>query len=153
MERSRPTVLVVDDTPSNLSLLNQILKANYAVKAANHGLKALEIAHQFQPDLILLDVMMPDIDGYEVCRRLKSHPLTRNIPVIFLTAKTEVEDEALGFAVGAADFIHKPISPPIVELRVRNHLQIKRSTPAAAKVHRHGVVFGHPKFHPYFRAA
>lgn len=125
MERSRPTVLVVDDTPSNLSLLNQILKTDYAVKAANNGLKALEIAHQMQPDLILLDVMMPGIDGFEVCRRLKAHPHTRHIPVIFLTAKTEIEDETLGFAVGAADFIHKPISPPIVELRVRNHLQIK----------------------------
>lgn len=125
MERSRPTVLVVDDTSSNLSLLNQILKTDYAVKAANNGLKALEIAHQMRPDLILLDVMMPGIDGFEVCRRLKAHPHTRDIPVIFLTAKIEIEDEALGFAVGAADFIHKPISPPIVELRVRNHLQVK----------------------------
>ncbi len=121
----RPTILAVDDTPINLTMLNEILKPHYRVKVANNGTKALEIAASALPDLILLDVMMPGIDGYEVCRRLKANPATHHIPVIFLTSKTEVEDEETAFAAGAADFIHKPISPPIVLLRVKNHLEIK----------------------------
>lgn len=121
----RPTILAVDDTPINLTMLNEILKPHYRVKVANNGSKALEIAASALPDLILLDVMMPGIDGYEVCRRLKANPATHHIPVIFLTSKTEVEDEETAFAAGAADFIHKPISPPIVLLRVKNHLEIK----------------------------
>lgn len=121
----RPTILAVDDTPINLTMLNEILKPHYRVKVANNGSKALEIAANALPDLILLDVMMPGIDGYEVCRRLKANPATHHIPVIFLTSKTEVEDEETAFAAGAADFIHKPISPPIVLLRVKNHLEIK----------------------------
>ncbi|MFY9258882.1 MAG: adenylate/guanylate cyclase domain-containing protein [Gallionella sp.] len=121
----RPTILAVDDTPINLTMLNEILKPHYRVKVANNGSKALEIAASTLPDLILLDVMMPGIDGYEVCRRLKANPATHHIPVIFLTSKTEVEDEETAFAAGAADFIHKPISPPIVLLRVKNHLEIK----------------------------
>jgi putative two-component system response regulator len=92
---------------------------------ANNGIKALELAFAVPPDLVLLDVMMPEMDGYEVCRRLKADEKTRNVPVIFLTAKTEVEDEEHGFAVGAVDFIHKPISPPIVLARVKTHLEIK----------------------------
>ena len=121
----RPTILAVDDTPINLMLLTEILKPHYRVKVANNGQKALEIAATAQPDLILLDVMMPGIDGFEVCRRLKADPVTHHIPVIFLTSKTEIEDEETAFEVGAADFIHKPISPPIVLLRVKNHLEIK----------------------------
>lgn len=121
----RPTILAVDDTPINLTMLNEILKPHYRVKVANNGAKALEIAASALPDLILLDVMMPGIDGYEVCRRLKANHATHHIPVIFLTSKTEVEDEETAFAAGAADFIHKPISPPIVLLRVKNHLEIK----------------------------
>jgi len=121
----RPTVLVVDDTPANLSLLSNLLKEQYRIKVANNGIKALELAAAAPPDLVLLDIMMPEMDGYEVCRRLKADEATRQVPVIFLTAKTETEDEELGFAVGAVDFIHKPISPPIVAARVKTHLEIK----------------------------
>lgn len=120
-----PTILVVDDTPTNASLLNRFLNQQYRVKLANNGIKALQLAAAEPPDLILLDIMMPDMDGYEVCRRLKADPVTQHIPVIFLTAKSETEDEEEGFAVGAVDFIHKPISLPIVAARVRTHLQIK----------------------------
>ncbi len=121
----RPTILVVDDTPANLTLLANLLKEHYRIKVANNGFKALELAATAPPDLVLLDIMMPEMDGYEVCRRLKLDEATRKVPVIFLTAKTEVEDEELGFSVGAVDFIHKPISPPIVAARVKIHLEIK----------------------------
>ncbi len=121
----RPTVLVVDDTPANLSLLANLLKDHYRVKVANSGAKALTLVAAEMPDLVLLDIMMPEMDGYEVCRRLKADLATRHIPVIFLTAKTDVEDEQLGFSVGAVDFIHKPISPPLVAARVKTHLEIK----------------------------
>ncbi|MBK1640624.1 two-component system response regulator [Chromatium okenii] len=121
----RPTILVVDDTPVNLSLLNGFLGKDYRILLANHGTKALQLAQERHPDLILLDIMMPDLDGYEVCRRLKADEALQRIPVLFLTAKTETEDEEQGFAVGAVDFIHKPISLPIVAARVRSHLQLK----------------------------
>ncbi len=121
----RPTVLVVDDTPANLSLLSNLLKEQYRIKVANSGIKALELAAAAPPDLVLLDIMMPEMDGYEVCRRLKASDATRHVPVIFLTAKTRIEDEELGFSVGAVDFIHKPISPPIVVARVKTQLEIK----------------------------
>nr|WP_315186996.1 two-component system response regulator [uncultured Albidiferax sp.] len=122
------TVLVVDDTPDNLSLMSSLLKDHYKVKVANHGEKGLRIANSdAPPDLILLDIMMPDMDGYEVCRRLKAEPRTRHIPVIFLTAKSEVEDETKGLELGAADYITKPISPSIVLARVHAHLALKAS--------------------------
>lgn len=122
----KPTVLVVDDIPDNLSLLGTLLKDYYRVKVANNGEKALRIARsENPPDLILLDVMMPGLDGYEVCRQLKADAATRDIPVIFLTARTEVEDEKYGLGLGAADYITKPISPPIVMARVKNHLALK----------------------------
>jgi putative two-component system response regulator len=121
----RPTILVVDDTPANLSLLSNLLKEQYRIKVANNGIKALELAAASPPDLVLLDIMMPEMDGFEVCRRLKAAAATRTVPVIFLTAKTEIEDEEQGFSVGAVDFIHKPISPPIVAARVKTHLEIK----------------------------
>jgi putative two-component system response regulator len=106
-------ILVVDDTPDNLTLMSGLLKDNYLVKVANSGARALKIAQsETPPDLILLDIMMPEIDGYEVCRRLKADNKTRDIPIIFLTAKTEVIDETLGFELGASDYITKPISPP-----------------------------------------
>ena len=124
----RATVLVVDDTPDNLSLMSALLKNSYKVKVANHGDKALRIAASATPpDLILLDVMMPDIDGYEVCRRLKASPRTRDIPVVFLTARSEVEDEQKGLALGAVDYITKPISPPILMARVATQLSLKAS--------------------------
>lgn len=122
-------VLVVDDTPDNLQLISELLIDHYRVKVANNGAKALRIAQGSPaPDLILLDIMMPEMDGYEVCRRLKADPQTRDIPVIFLTAKSEVADEQLGFDLGAADYITKPISPPIVFARVKAQLQLKAAT-------------------------
>lgn len=124
----KPILLVVDDTPDNLTLMNGLLKDDYRVKVANNGEKALRIATaDIPPDLILLDIMMPGIDGYEVCRRLKADEKTRDVPVIFLTAKMEVEDEKLGFELGAVDYITKPISPPIVLARVKTHLALKAS--------------------------
>ena len=122
----KSTVLVVDDTPENIDVLNGILKPEFQVKVALNGEKALKIAHTNPPpDLILLDIMMPDIDGYEVCRRLKADPATADIPVIFASAMNEVMDEAKGFELGAVDYITKPLSPPIVKARVRNHLSLK----------------------------
>lgn len=122
----RPTVLLVDDTPVNLALLSNILKEDYRIKVANNGFKALELAAT-PPDLILLDVMMPEMDGFEVCRRLKENPVTRDVPVIFLTAKTEVSDEELGFSLGAVDFIHKPVVPVIVLARVHTHIALRHA--------------------------
>jgi putative two-component system response regulator len=122
----RATVLVVDDTPDNLVLMSGLLKDEYRVKVANSGERALKIAiSEGAPDLILLDIMMPEMDGYEVCKRLKDYPQTRRIPVIFLTAMAEVEDETKGLSLGAVDYITKPISPPIVLARVRTHLALK----------------------------
>jgi len=122
----RPTVLVVDDTPDNLSLMSGLLKDRYKVKVANSGDKALRIVrNDSAPDLILLDIMMPGISGYDVCRELKADPATHNIPVIFLTAMSTVEDEKKGLEMGAADYITKPISPPILLARVENQLSVK----------------------------
>ena len=120
---SPQTVLVVDDAPENIDVLKGVLEKHYLVKAATNGRLALKIAASAKPpDLILLDVMMPELDGYEVCRLLKANEQTRHIPVIFATAKSEVEDEAKGFALGAADYITKPVRAPIVLARVRTHL-------------------------------
>ncbi len=118
----KPTILVVDDSPANLSLLFGLLHESYTVKAVNHGAKALAMVSQDEPDLILLDIMMPDIDGYEVCRALKLNPRTQHIPVIFLTSKNEVENEEMGMALGAVDYITRPISPGILLSRLRAHL-------------------------------
>ena len=124
----KPTILVVDDTPENLTMMSFLLKELYKVKVANHGQKALRIAvSEPQPDLILLDIMMPEIDGYEICRQLRQDPQTRNIPIIFLTAKSSVEDEEFGLGLGAVDYITKPISPPVVLARVKTHLSLKAS--------------------------
>lgn len=112
-ESGKLTILVVDDTPENIDVLDGLLSDEYKIKIAVNGEKALKIAEASpQPDLILLDIMMPGMDGYEVCEKLKANPTTKNIPVIFLTAKTEVEDETKGFQLGAVDYITKPISPP-----------------------------------------
>jgi putative two-component system response regulator len=122
----KATILVVDDVPENLALMNSLLQDDYKVKVASGGEKALQIAASAAPpDLILLDIMMPGMDGFEVCQRLKRDPRTMNIPVIFLTAKSEVEDERRGLELGAVDFIAKPVSPPIVMARVKNHLALK----------------------------
>ncbi|MGR9107116.1 MAG: HD-GYP domain-containing protein [Gammaproteobacteria bacterium] len=121
----RPTLLIVDDIPENIDVLNGILRERYKIRVALNGPKALEIVQSDNPpDLILLDIMMPEMDGYEVCRRLKRNFATSRIPVIFVTAKGEIEDESRGFEVGAADYITKPVSPPIVKARVETQLAL-----------------------------
>jgi len=121
----KPVILIVDDTPTNIQVLAEALRADYRVKVAGSGKMALDIIQQGQPDLILLDVMMPDMDGYEVCRTLKSDPLTQNIPVIFVTARTDTVEETFGLQLGAVDYIAKPFRLPIVLARVRNHIALK----------------------------
>ena len=123
--KQRPSILVVDDTPANLSLMANLLSDQYQVKVAISGMRALELATAEPPDLILLDIMMPGMDGHEVCQLLKADPRTMLIPIIFLTAKISMEDEERGLLLGAVDFIHKPISPPIVLARIKTHLQVK----------------------------
>lgn len=124
-----PTVLVVDDIPDNLSIVISILKDSFRVKAAINGEKALRIARsESPPDLILLDIMMPGMDGYEVCRRLKADSMTSEIPVIFLTARTETDDEKLGLDIGAADFISKPINPAILLARINTQIKLKAAS-------------------------
>jgi CheY-like chemotaxis protein len=119
-------VLVVDDAPANVQVVNSILKDTYKIRIATNGTKALELANATpMPDLILLDVMMPDMDGYEVCTRLKAAICTQDIPVIFLTGQTEIDDETRGFEVGAVDYIHKPFSPAVVKARVHTHLVLR----------------------------
>ncbi|MEI6207786.1 MAG: response regulator [Desulfuromonadales bacterium] len=118
------TVLVVDDTPQNISLLNSVLMEEYTVKAATSGKQGIEICNSMPVDIVLLDVMMPEMDGFETCRQLKNNPLTQNIPTIFVTAKGEIEDETMGFACGAVDYITKPIRAAIVKSRVRTHLAL-----------------------------
>jgi putative two-component system response regulator len=119
------TILVVDDTPSNITVLMEILRAEYRILAATNGEQALKIARTDPPpDLILLDVMMPGMSGHEVCQRLKAESSTRKIPVIFVTAMNQVEDETRGFELGAVDYITKPVSPPIVKARVKTHLAL-----------------------------
>ena len=122
----KPTVLVVDDTPDNLSLMSGLLKDLYKVKVANNGEKAIKIVQgDSRPDLILLDIMMPGLSGYDVCKILKQDPALRDIPIIFLTAMTGTDDEKKGLELGAVDFITKPVNPPIVMARVATQLQVK----------------------------
>ncbi|WP_201493023.1 two-component system response regulator [Rubrivivax sp. A210] len=123
----RPTVLVVDDTPINLDVVQELLHDQCLLRTASNGKQGLEIAGATpRPDLILLDVMMPGLDGHEVCRRLKADPATCGIPVIFLTGKSDTADEELGFSLGAVDYITKPISAPILRARVQAQLRLKQ---------------------------
>ncbi|MHB8158594.1 MAG: diguanylate cyclase [Desulfocucumaceae bacterium] len=126
MENSSKKILIIDDVPSNILILREILQEDYEIFFSTSGKEGLEIALSEKPDLILLDVMMPQMDGYEVCARLKADPLTRAIPVIFVTAMGEMEDEARGLEAGAIDYIIKPIRPSIVKARVKNHLELKK---------------------------
>ena len=121
-----PLILAVDDEASNLQLLRQILQDHYRLRFAKDGNRALELAREERPNLILLDVMMPGMSGYEVCAALKADPALASIPVIFVTALNDTDDELEGFEAGAVDYITKPISPPIVRARVRNHLSLVR---------------------------
>ncbi|OEC36328.1 putative two-component system response regulator [Pseudomonas cuatrocienegasensis] len=123
---TRPQLLLVDDEATNLQVLRHILQDDYRLLFAKDGQKALEMAAREQPELILLDVMMPGMTGYEVCARIKAEPALQDIPVIFVTALADIDDEARGFEVGAVDYITKPVSPAIVRARVRTHLSLVR---------------------------
>ena len=124
----KKVILLVDDAPENIQIAHAILKDTYKTRVATSGAKALEQAKSVPaPDLILLDIMMPEMDGYEVCQRLKADSATRDIPVIFLTGKTDSADETRGFEVGAVDYIHKPFSPPVVLARVHTHLMLREA--------------------------
>ncbi|MBF0175590.1 MAG: response regulator [Magnetococcales bacterium] len=132
----RARVFVVDDTETNIDLLVETLGEEYDVGVALDGVSALDDIVASHPDLILLDVMMPGMDGYEVCRRLKKDPQLKDIPLIFITARNEVDDQTHGFGLGAVDFITKPFSPPVVQARVRTHIQLKRAREALADQNR-----------------
>jgi signal transduction histidine kinase len=121
----KPKILVVDDTPSNLSVLEEILEGSYSISIAQSGTQALNLTEKFQPDLILLDVNMPGIDGFETCRKLKSQESTRSIPVIFITARTEPEDVVQGFEEGGVDYITKPFNYLEVVARVQTHIKLQ----------------------------
>ncbi len=124
---SRPIILTVDDSPENLDFIVGLLRKDYTVKVATNGASALRIANAVpQPELILLDITMPEMDGYEVCRQLKANPVTQAIPVIFLTSRNDTEDEIHGFSLGAVDFITKPFKPSVVQARVRTHIDLIR---------------------------
>jgi sigma-B regulation protein RsbU (phosphoserine phosphatase) len=127
-------ILVVDDAPVNLQVVSAILKDDFKVRVATSGAKALDLVKiEPHPDLILLDVTMPEMDGYEVCGILKATPEVKDIPVIFLTGKTETEDETKGFEVGAVDYIHKPFSPAVVKARVHTHLVLREAREQLAR--------------------
>ncbi|HTN93064.1 MAG TPA: response regulator [Gallionella sp.] len=123
--KNQPKVMVVDDAPENLMIMESVLSKDYSLKMFSDSEEALSYAFANPPDLILLDVMMPKTDGFEFCKRLKANRKVSDVPVIFITSKTDIEDEERGFAVGASDFIHKPISAPIVAARAKTHLKIK----------------------------
>ena len=122
----RPRLLLVDDEPTNLQVLRHVLQADYRLLFATDGARALQVAREQQPQLILLDIMMPGMDGYAVCRALKADAATASIPVIFITALNDSQDETAGFDVGGVDYLTKPVSPPVVRARVRTHLSLVR---------------------------
>ncbi len=124
--KDKARILIVDDTPANIKILSELLRGEYRLSVATSGQDALELVAEERPDLILLDIMMPDMDGYEVCQKLKTDAAMSRVPVIFVTAKNEIEDEARGLELGAVDYITKPISPSITLARVRNHLELKQ---------------------------
>lgn len=133
-KKANHTILAVDDSPENLDLIKNILEPYYTVKVAPSSKLALQIAHSQKPDLILLDIMLDEINGYEICRQLKENNDTRNIPVIFLTAKRSEADEVLGFKIGACDYITKPFSPAIVLARVKTQINLKAKTDLLEKL-------------------
>ncbi|TVO58189.1 diguanylate cyclase domain-containing protein [Denitromonas halophila] len=127
MTNEKPRVLIVDDERSNISLLGNLLQPDCEVLVATDGVSALRrAAAEVKPDIILLDVMMPGMDGYQVCKQLKENDATRDIPVIFITAMGEEDDEALGLRIGAVDYVTKPFSPAILKMRLRTHVELKR---------------------------
>ncbi len=126
MKTERSNVLIVDDSRTNIAIMKDILSEDHEVFSALTGKDALKIARQENVDLILLDVVMPEMDGYEVCKRLKADPVTKNIPVIFVTSMSEMGDETKGLELGAIDYMIKPVRAPIIKARVRNHLELKK---------------------------
>ncbi|MBF0112908.1 MAG: response regulator, partial [Desulfamplus sp.] len=124
---NKKNILIVDDTEANIDILVDTLGDDYEVSVAMDGESAIEDVRTNPPDLILLDIMMPGIDGYEVCRRLKADEKSKAIPIIFITALSQVEDETKGLKLGAVDYVTKPISPSIVKARVENHLELKQA--------------------------
>ena len=134
MELEKETVLVVDDESVNIDIINDILKDDYQIKFALNGRMALDVAAKFVPDIILLDIIMPDMDGFEVCEALKYDPVTKGIPVIFITAKDQEFDEAKGFELGAVDYITKPVSPVLVRARVKTQLALYDQKRELAKI-------------------
>src|SRR5687768_11034157 len=134
VETEKKTILLVDDAPANIQVAREILKDSFKTRVATTGAKALELAKIAPaPDLILLDVSMPEMDGYEVCSRLKADSDTHDIPVIFLTGMTDAADETRGFTVGAVDYIHKPFSPAVVMARVQTQLSLRETREQLAK--------------------
>lgn len=121
----RPRVLVIDDEPSNLAVASRVLGREFDVRVANSGERGIAVAHGYSPQAIVLDVVMPGMDGYETCLHLRQLPGMADVPILFLTARSSVEDEELGFSAGAVDYIHKPISPPLLLARVRTHLRLQ----------------------------
>lgn len=126
MNRAKSLILIVDDVPDNLDILFEVLHDDYEVAAAKNGEKAVGLAQKLLPDLILMDIMMPEMDGFEACRHLKQNPLTDKIPLIFLTAADKLEHKKLGFELGAVDYITKPFEIPEILARVKNHIEIKQ---------------------------
>src|SRR5271169_309108 len=133
-DADKQVILLVDDTPANIHIAQAILKDEFRIRVATSGVKALELVKtEPLPALVLLDIEMPGMDGYEVCHHLKANAQTRDIPVIFLTGKTESEDETRGFEVGAVDYVHKPFSPTVVKARVRTHLTLRATSQQLAQ--------------------
>ena len=126
MSEEKQKIFIVDDTPANIQILDETLKDEYEIYFALNGKDALQNAAAMIPDLILLDIMMPEMDGYEVCRTLKNNSLLKDIPVIFITALDQADHETKGLELGAVDYITKPFNPAIVRLRVKNQLELKK---------------------------
>ncbi|MEO5363935.1 MAG: diguanylate cyclase [Magnetococcus sp. DMHC-8] len=141
MEEKQATLLIVDDERFNLHVLKDLLEPHYDLLLAKNGQQALQrVASSTPPDLVLLDIMMPDMDGYQVLQHLQANPATREIPVIFVTAMGEVADEARGLALGAVDYITKPVSPPIVRARIKTHLQLRHSVTHLQRLHHEALL-------------
>lgn len=122
----KSTILIVDDEITNIEIMNAVLEDEYEICFATSGAQALEVARRILPDLVLLDIVMPEMDGFEVCRRLKSDPLLADVPVIFTTGLDDIDDEAKGLSLGAIDYVSKPIQPVVLRARIDNHIELKR---------------------------
>ena len=131
---SKPRVLIVDDEKLNINILNELLRDDYQIMVATSGEQALKAVAKMPPDLILLDVMLPDMNGYAVCKSLKNHEETHNIPVIFITVRNNYEEEAFGLDLGAVDFISKPFHNAVVKARVRTHIRLKQKSDMLEKM-------------------